>query len=67
MRYESDKFYESKMDIHIDNEQVPIIIYLNDDFEGGTYFPLLKKTINGNTGDLAFYPGGVTHPHGGKK
>jgi len=68
LRYESDKFYESKMDIHIDNEQVPIIIYLNDDFEGGgTYFPLLKKTINGNTGDLIFYPGGVTHPHGGKK
>jgi hypothetical protein len=68
LRYESTNSYESKMDIHFDNEQIPVIIYLNDDFEGGgTYFPLFNKVINGKTGDLLFYPGGITHPHGGKK
>ncbi len=68
LRYDAKNVKEAKMDIHIDNEQIPVIIYLNDDFEGGgTFFPLEKKLVNGRVGDVLFYPGGVTHPHGGRK
>ena len=68
LRYDAKKAKEAQMDIHIDNEQIPVIIYLNDDFEGGgTFFPIEKKLVNGRVGDVLFYPGGVTHPHGGRK
>jgi hypothetical protein len=68
LKYDATKKNKNKMKIHIDSEQLAVIVYLNDNFTGGgTYFPTYKKLIKGNIGDAILYPGGITHPHSGVK
>jgi predicted 2-oxoglutarate/Fe(II)-dependent dioxygenase YbiX len=61
-----------KYGLHVDdtgqgNRKISILLYLNDDYEGGeTAFPRQGVTHKGKTGSLIFFPSGWTHPHESK-
>ena len=63
LKYEHDKV--NKMKLHYDLETVAMVVYLNNDFEGGgTYFPRWKYHLNPQVpGQAAMWPGGVSHEH----
>ena len=67
VKYEEEGYYGKHFDAgskEVNNRCVSIIIYLNDNFEGGeTYFDRQKCTIKPKTGQVLMFPSGVSHPH----
>ena len=58
----------SEMGLHFDAETVTLLIYLNDDYEGGgTYFPRWNySTGRPPVGTAVLFPGGLSHVHAGR-
>ncbi len=65
LKYSLDRI--ASMDLHHDLETVTLVVYLNDDFEGGgTWFPRWKyHTGRRPPGSAILYPGGLSHEHAG--
>jgi Rps23 Pro-64 3,4-dihydroxylase Tpa1-like proline 4-hydroxylase len=65
LKYEPGNYYKE----HIDNgpelkRKYSVIIYLNDDYQGGeTFFPRQNIKVKGETGDILFFPSSYTYPH----
>lgn len=54
----------NSMGLHHDEEPVAMIVYLNNDFEGGgTAFPRWNCVLKPKPGKGVVYPGGVSHEH----
>lgn len=62
-RYQPDVV--SAMGLHFDIETISLVVYLNDDFEGGgTYFPRWRySTAGAPAGSAVAFPGGLSHVH----
>jgi hypothetical protein len=65
LRYSPDAI--ASMDLHHDLETVTLVVYLNEDFEGGgTRFPRWRYcTGKRPPGSAIVYPGGLSHEHEG--
>ena len=65
LKYDADAI--RTMDLHYDLETVTLVVYLNDEFEGGgTYFPRWRYSTGKRApGSAIMYPGGLSHVHEG--
>ena len=65
LRYKPSEI--ASMDLHYDLETVTLVVYLNEDFDGGgTHFPRWKyRTGKRAPGSAIMYPGGLSHEHEG--
>lgn len=65
LKYSPDAVKE--MALHHDLETVTLVVYLNDEFEGGgTFFPRWNFTTSkAQPGTAIIYPGGLSHEHAG--
>jgi hypothetical protein len=53
---------------YVTDNHLPVLIYLNDDYEGGEIsFELHGLSIKPNTGDFVVFPGNLHYPHEVKK
>ena len=68
LRYDAeDDSLPEDMEVHWDQNVLAMVVYLNDEFDGGgTVFPRWGVEAGKNgPGWAVFYPGGVSHEHGG--
>jgi hypothetical protein len=65
LKYAADAIRE--MALHHDLETLTLVVYLNDEFEGGgTHFPKWRYVVSGRRpGEAILYPGGLSHEHEG--
>lgn len=67
IRYNPNGFYNEHIDTEKDRK-VSIILYLNEDFEGGILnFPIQSYDIEPKSGRLVIFPSNYTHPHSSSK
>jgi hypothetical protein len=63
-RYTLESSVNSHRMLHWDFSQFTFVICLTDDYEGGELcFPRQDVNLKLSKGDIAFFPGGLTHPH----
>jgi len=69
-KYDEGAFMGSHVDFNEDNYYLAytIVVYLNDDYEGGElYFRLQNLNIKPQAGDLFIFPSNFMYPHQAKK
>lgn len=64
MRYPVGGFYSEHVDANGDNRVMSLIMFLNDDYEGGTLkFPLHDIEIEAKAGRIILFPSNYIFPH----